>query len=61
MKIRNFIGLSSAILLGWLGATYLHKVPTERYRQQNRSSTPITGKTDDTSKEMIAGNATGNH
>jgi hypothetical protein len=60
MNIHSFIGLSSAILLAWLGVTYLHKVPTERYRQQSRSSTPITGKTDDTKKEMIAGNTIGN-
>jgi len=56
MKIRNFIGVSSAILLAWLGATYLHKVPTDNYRQQERSSSPLTGKTVDTAGEMIAVN-----
>lgn len=61
MNIRSFIGLSSAVLLAWLGVTYLHKVPTERYRQQNRSSSPITGKADDTAKELIAGNEAANH
>lgn len=56
MNIRNFIGASSAILLAWLGATYLHKVPTERYRQQGRSAPPITGKPVEATHEMTAGN-----
>jgi|GEM_PF-2376199 len=56
MNIQNFIGVSSAILLAWLGATYLHKVPTERYPKQGRSSSPITGQSEDTSGKMIADN-----
>ncbi|MFK7852082.1 MAG: hypothetical protein AB8D78_13990 [Akkermansiaceae bacterium] len=31
MNVRNFIGASSCILLAWLGATYFHEVPYERY------------------------------
>lgn len=38
MSIRNFIGASSALLLAWLGATYIHEVPTERYPKQDRLS-----------------------
>jgi hypothetical protein len=56
MKIQSFIGVSSAMLIAWLGATYLHKVPTERYRQQGRSSSPVTSKTVDTAAEIVAGN-----
>jgi hypothetical protein len=56
MNIRSFIGISSSILLAWLGATYLHKVPTERYRQHGHSSSPITGQSQDNTGEMIAGN-----
>lgn len=45
MSIRNFIGASSAVLLAWLGATYFHKVPTERYPTQGKlSSIPTPGK-----------------
>jgi len=60
MNIRSFIGASSAILLAWLGATYLNKVPAERYRQQGRSTSPITGQANDASLEMIAGNKPAN-
>lgn len=60
MNIRSFIGVSSAILIAWLGATYLHEVPTERYRQAADSSSPISGKTDDASLEMVAENESEN-
>ncbi|QTN33372.1 hypothetical protein HZ994_13960 [Akkermansiaceae bacterium] len=56
MNIRSFIGASSAILIAWLGVTYIHEVPTERYHQQTRSAVPVTGKAADISREMIAGN-----
>lgn len=59
MNIQSFIGVSSAILLAWLGATYLHKVPTESYPKQGRSSSPITGQSEDTSGKMIADNVSG--
>ena len=61
MNITTFIGASSAILMAWLGATYLHKVPTERYRQQGKGSSPITGEMENTSREMIAGNKPEEH
>jgi hypothetical protein len=38
MNIRSFVGASSALLLTWLGATYLHEIPPERYPKQDRSS-----------------------
>jgi len=38
MNIRSFVGVSSAVLLAWLGATYFHEVPPERYSKQGRIS-----------------------
>jgi hypothetical protein len=40
MNISRFVGGSSAILLAWLGATYLHEVPPERYPKQDRTLGP---------------------
>jgi hypothetical protein len=36
MNVSYFIGLSSAVLLTWLGVTYFHQVPHERYPKQGR-------------------------
>jgi hypothetical protein len=38
MNVSYFIGISSAVLLTWLGVTYFHHVPLERYPKQNRFS-----------------------
>ncbi len=59
MNVRNFIGASSAILLAWLGATYLHEVPSERYPKQDRlsSSDPVDAASDN--DEIIASNESG--
>ncbi len=38
MSIPKFIGASSAILLAWLGVTYFHEVPVERYQKQGKFS-----------------------
>jgi hypothetical protein len=56
MNIRCFIGASSALLIAWLGATFVVEVPAERYRQQGHSSSPITGKAMPVGEEVIAGN-----
>jgi hypothetical protein len=42
MNIRSFVGASSALLLAWLGATYFHETPPERYPKQG--STTVTSK-----------------
>ncbi len=42
MSIRNFIGASSALLLAWLGATYMHQVPAERYPTDARPTAELT-------------------
>jgi hypothetical protein len=59
MKVRNFIGASSAILLTWLGATYFHKVPSERYPKQNRPSSVETVSAESEPDEMIATSESG--
>jgi hypothetical protein len=38
MNVSSFIGISSALLLTWLGVTYFHQVPHDRYPNQNRLS-----------------------
>jgi CBS-domain-containing membrane protein len=38
MNIRSFVGASSSVLLAWLGATYFHEVPPERYPKQGHTS-----------------------
>ncbi|MEP2777599.1 MAG: hypothetical protein ABJQ29_07610 [Luteolibacter sp.] len=35
MSIRNFIGASSALLLVWLGVTFFHDVPVNRYQSED--------------------------
>lgn len=38
MNVSRFIGLSSAVLLTWLGFTFFHEVPQERRSKQERFS-----------------------
>ncbi len=38
MNVSSFISISSAVLLTWLGVTYFHQVPHDRYPKQNRQS-----------------------
>lgn len=38
MNIRSFVGGSSALLLAWLGATYFHEIPPDRYPKQGRAT-----------------------
>lgn len=56
MNVRNFIGASSAVLLAWLGATYLHEVPSERYPKQERLSSTAPVEMETENDEMIASN-----
>ena len=52
MNIRSFVGASSAVLLAWLGATYFHEVPPERYPKQDR--TPVSASNEDETGDSIA-------
>jgi hypothetical protein len=54
MNIRRFVGASSAVLLAWLGATYFHEVPPERYPKLDRTLGSSAAKADVTD-EMAAG------
>lgn len=38
MNIRSFVGASSVLLLAWLGVTYLHEIPPDRYPKLDRAS-----------------------
>lgn len=31
MKLRQFVTTSAIVLLGWLGFTFVHEVPSQRY------------------------------
>lgn len=53
MSIRNFIGASSALLLAWLGATYFHEIPSERYPKQGKLSTPLSAQTSSVSDDTV--------
>ncbi|MEO5916599.1 MAG: hypothetical protein ABIS50_20350 [Luteolibacter sp.] len=44
MSTRNFVSGSSIILVGWLGATFLNEVPSQRYPKLDK--TPATVKLD---------------
>jgi hypothetical protein len=52
MNIRSFVGASSAVLLAWLGATFFHEVPPERYPKQDR--TPVSASKEDAAGDSIA-------
>lgn len=52
MNIRSFVGASSAVLLAWLGATYFHEVPPERYPKQDRIS--VSASKEDAAEDSIA-------
>jgi len=54
MSIRNFIGTSSALLLAWLGATYFHKIPTERYPTQGKLSASVSAKPIQVPEKIVA-------
>ena len=34
MQLRYFVTICSAVLLGWLGLTFVHEVPSTRYKPQ---------------------------
>jgi len=38
MNIRNFVSGSSVVLAGWLGATFLNEVPSQRYPKLDKNS-----------------------
>jgi hypothetical protein len=45
MNIRNFVSGSSVVLAGWLGATFLNEVPSQRYPKLDKSTSISIPKT----------------
>lgn len=56
MNVSLFISASSVVLLTWLGATYLHQVPFERYPKQDRHNSGSASVTPVKDSEMLAEN-----
>ncbi len=53
MNTRRFVSGSSVLLAGWLGATFLNDVPSQRYpKLDKRPATAALG--DDISPALIA-------
>jgi hypothetical protein len=45
MQLRHFVSASAILLSVWLGVTFFHEVPTQRYIQPaNRSATSANDK-----------------
>jgi hypothetical protein len=36
MKLGNFVTTSAVVLAGWLGFTFVHEVPSQRYPKHQR-------------------------
>jgi len=45
MNIRSFVSGSSILLAGWLGATFLNEVPSQRYPKLDKkpATAAVTG------------------
>jgi hypothetical protein len=54
MNVSSFIGISSAVLLTWLGVTYFHQVPHESYPKQNRQTADTTDVAPEVIEETVA-------
>jgi hypothetical protein len=39
MQLRHFVSGSAILLIAWLGVTFLHEVPTQRYLQPGSRKT----------------------
>lgn len=50
MKIRRFVSGSSILLAGWLGATFLNEVPSQRYPKLDKK--PATAAVDVAAKKL---------
>lgn len=46
MNIRKFVSGSSVVLAGWLGATFLNEVPSQRYPKLDKSTSISVPKTE---------------
>ena len=51
MNTRCFVSGSSVLLAGWLGATFLNDVPSQRYPKLDKK--PVTAALDDDSSPAL--------
>ncbi|MDH4444527.1 MAG: hypothetical protein QE267_05305 [Akkermansiaceae bacterium] len=49
MKAHQFVSVSSVVLAGWLGATFLNEVPAQRYPKLDKR--PETAASNNTADE----------
>ncbi|MGL5018408.1 MAG: hypothetical protein ACRDBP_09760 [Luteolibacter sp.] len=59
MSTRRFVSGSSILLAGWLGATFLNEVPSQRYPKLDK--TPPTAATPVSEDETALASATDSH
>ncbi len=52
MNTRRFVSGSSIILAGWLGATFLNEVPSQRYPRLDKK--PATTEVQATQEKLVA-------
>ncbi len=53
MNTRRFVSGSSVLLAGWLGATFLNDVPSQRYPKLDKNPASVS-RGDDSSPSLIA-------
>ncbi|MEX1118493.1 MAG: hypothetical protein WEB60_06825 [Terrimicrobiaceae bacterium] len=53
MNIRNFVSGSSVVLAGWLGATFLNEVPSQRYPKLDKDSS-TSARPADSDAQMVS-------
>lgn len=54
MNTRKFVSGSSIILVGWLGATFLNEVPSQRYPKLDKNPATAASKVDTEKNKMLA-------
>jgi len=57
MRIRKFVSTSAILLAGWLGYTFIHEVPTQRYPKLDKYTAAPTRMTGPETLEMTANTA----
>jgi len=53
MNTRRFVSGSSVLLAGWLGATFLNEVPSQRYPKLDKKPATVS-LSDDSNPALIA-------
>lgn len=58
MNIRHFVSGSSILLAGWLGLTFVHEVPAQRYPKLEKAKTAAAS--DEKNQNSLLATATAN-